>query len=89
VIAGDFNAQPDAPSRRLFHEAGLVSAAEVAGEPVGSPTYQFYGIRWPSLDDVYLGRGWRRVSYQVVDAKPGDAFPSDHFGILADLESGL
>jgi|GEM_PF-313431 len=85
LIVGDFNAPPGAPSRSLFNAAGLVSAAELAGKPVGLPTYQFYGARVRSLDDVYLRRSRRRIGYQVVDAKPGNTFPSDHFGILADL----
>ena len=85
LIVGDFNAPPGAPSRALFNAAGLVSAAELAGEPIGLPTFQFYGIRFRGLDDVYLGRSWRRIRYQIVDAKPGNIFPSDHFGILADL----
>jgi endonuclease/exonuclease/phosphatase family metal-dependent hydrolase len=85
LIAGDFNATPEAPSRRLFEDAGLVSAAGLAGEPAGRPTYQFYGIPLRSLDGLYLGTGWRVLGYRVVDVKPGNTFPSDHFGVLADL----
>jgi endonuclease/exonuclease/phosphatase family metal-dependent hydrolase len=59
LVAGDFNAAPDATSRRLFMAACLESAEELAGEPAGQPTYQFYGIRLASLDGLYLGRGWR------------------------------
>jgi endonuclease/exonuclease/phosphatase family metal-dependent hydrolase len=85
LVAGDFNAAPEATSRRLFSKAGLMSAAELAGEPARQPTYQFYGIRLGSLDGLYLGRGWRPKAYRVVDVKPGNTFPSDHFGVLADL----
>ncbi|WP_337176338.1 endonuclease/exonuclease/phosphatase family protein [Paludisphaera sp.] len=88
LVVGDFNATPLAPSRAPFRAAGLVSAAELAGEPVGLPTHHFYGIRLRGLDDVYLGRSWRRVAYRIVDAKPGNIFPSDHFGILVDLTAG-
>lgn len=88
LIVGDFNATPGAPSRSAFRAAGLVSAAELAGEPIGLPTFQFYGIRVRGLDDVYVGRTWRRVAYRILDAKPGNTFPSDHFGILADLRAG-
>jgi endonuclease/exonuclease/phosphatase family metal-dependent hydrolase len=85
LLAGDFNAPPTSPSRGLFSEAGLSPAAESAGGPAGAPTYQFYGIRGRSLDEIYASRGWRSVGRWVVDAKPGNTFPSDHFGVLADL----
>ena len=85
LIAGDFNASPEATSRRLFEEAGLQSATDLAGQPAGQATYQFYGIRLGSLDGLYLSRGWRLKRYQVVDVKPGNTFPSDHFGVMVDL----
>jgi endonuclease/exonuclease/phosphatase family metal-dependent hydrolase len=88
LVVGDFNATPLAASRAPFRAAGLVSAAELAGEPVGLPTHHFYGVRLRGLDDVYLGQTWRRVRYRIVDAKPGNVFPSDHFGILVDLSPG-
>jgi endonuclease/exonuclease/phosphatase family metal-dependent hydrolase len=85
LLAGDFNAPPAAPSRGLFSGAGLIPTAGSAGSPADAPTYQFYGIRWRSLDEIYASRGWRSLGRWVVDAKPGNTFPSDHFGILADL----
>jgi endonuclease/exonuclease/phosphatase family metal-dependent hydrolase len=85
LVAGDFNAAPDSMSRRFFTAAGLQSATELAGHPAGQPTYQFYGIRLGSLDGLYLSRGWRPQRYRVVDVKPGNTFPSDHFGVMADL----
>ena len=33
LVAGDFNAGPDATSRRLFPAAGLVSGTQLAGQP--------------------------------------------------------
>jgi endonuclease/exonuclease/phosphatase family metal-dependent hydrolase len=84
LIAGDFNAAPDATSRRLFSAAGLESVSELAGEHA-KPTYQFYGLRLGSLDGLYLSRGWRLLGYWVMEVKPGNTFPSDHFGVLADL----
>ena len=50
-----------------------------------APTYQFYGIRLRRLDDILVNRGWQVVNHQVVDAKPDNIFPSDHFGVMADL----
>ena len=85
LVAGDFNAGRTPTSRRLFPEAGLVCGAQLAGQPAGQPTYQFYGIRLGCLDGLYLSRNWKLLDYRVVDVKPGNTFPSDHFGILADL----
>lgn len=85
LLIGDFNASPDAPSRSLFAAAGLTPTAESSGGPRDTPTYQFYGIRWPSLDEIYASGGWQIVRRRIVDTKPENTFPSDHFGVLADL----
>ena len=84
LLAGDFNASPSSRTRRLFAEAGLASSAALAGER-GAPTYQFYGIRLRSLDDLLINRGWVVRNRQILDMKPGNTFPSDHFGVMADL----
>jgi endonuclease/exonuclease/phosphatase family metal-dependent hydrolase len=85
MVAGDFNAPPRAPSRRLFDAAGLVSVAKRDGHAAGAPTFQFYGIRLKCLDGILLSREFRLREQRVVDVKPGNTFPSDHFGILADV----
>src|SRR5581483_11238021 len=84
VLVGDFNAGSDAPSRQLFAEAGLRETTALAGQQA-PPTYQFYGLRMGSLDGILIGPGWRVSGYAVVDVKPDGVFPSDHFGVLADL----
>lgn len=85
LVAGDFNAGPGHPCRRLFDESGLRSSAVLAGESATTPTYQFYGIRLRSLDEILVDQGWHVVRHRVLDVKPGNTFPSDHFGVLADL----
>ena len=85
LVAGDFNAPPDTPDRRLFESVGLISSAQVAGVDRELATYQFYGIRVRRLDDILVNRGWRVESSHVVDVKPENTFPSDHFGVMADL----
>jgi endonuclease/exonuclease/phosphatase family metal-dependent hydrolase len=84
VLTADFNAGPDAPSRRVFAEAGLRETAALAGTEA-APTYQFYGLRLGSLDGILVGPGWGVLRHAVVDVKPDGVFPSDHFGVLADL----
>ncbi len=85
VLVGDFNAGPDAPSREVFAEAGLRETGELAGKKAAPPTYQFYGLKMGSLDGILVGPGWDVRRHAVVDVKPGGVFPSDHFGVLADL----
>ncbi len=85
LVTGDFNAPPEAPDRLLFEEAGLESSEKLAGESVGEATYQFYGIRLKSLDDVLVDREWHVELRRVLDVKPGNTYPSDHFGVMADL----
>jgi endonuclease/exonuclease/phosphatase family metal-dependent hydrolase len=86
LVAGDFNATPEDSDRRLFDESGLIASGKLAGESIATPTYQFYGIRLRSLDDILINQGWRVVQHRVLDVKPGNTFPSDHFGVMADLE---
>jgi endonuclease/exonuclease/phosphatase family metal-dependent hydrolase len=85
LITGDFNATPESQSRLLPAEAGLKSSDEPAGDSRGAATYQFYGIRLKSLDDVLADPEWHVEARRVLDAKPGNTFPSDHFGVMADL----
>ncbi len=85
VLAGDFNAPPGEASRRAFAAAGLEDAAALAGGRPGEPTYQWYGVGLRCLDGVLVGPGWRVLRHRVLDVKPENTFPSDHFGLLADL----
>jgi endonuclease/exonuclease/phosphatase family metal-dependent hydrolase len=85
ILCGDFNTAPGAPSRRLFAEAGLADSAVVAGKPAGTPTYHCYGIPLRCLDAILLSGPWQVRHHLVLDAKPDNTFPSDHFGVLADL----
>jgi endonuclease/exonuclease/phosphatase family metal-dependent hydrolase len=85
LVAGDFNATPGAPDRRLFDASGLIASGKMAGQAIDAPTYQFYGIPTRSLDEILINPGWRVVQHRVLDVKPGNTFPSDHFGVMADL----
>jgi endonuclease/exonuclease/phosphatase family metal-dependent hydrolase len=84
LLAGDFNANPAAPSRRLFAEAGLRETAALAVRDA-ERTYHLSGWRLRCLDGILVSPGWRLHQYAVVNVKPGGVFPSDHFGVLADL----
>jgi endonuclease/exonuclease/phosphatase family metal-dependent hydrolase len=85
VVTADFNAPPSAVSRLLFTEAGLADSAVVAGERPGMKTFHLYGIPLRSLDGILVGLGGKVERHVPLDLKPGNLFPSDHFGVLADL----
>jgi endonuclease/exonuclease/phosphatase family metal-dependent hydrolase len=85
VLAADFNAPPSAPSRRAFAEAGLADSAELAGKAAGGATVHLYGIGVRPIDGILVWPGWRVRDHRVLDVKPGNTFPSDHFAVLADL----
>jgi len=87
VLTADFNASPAVPSRRLFIEAGMGDSAEKAGQRSGKPTFHcFYGIGLWSIDGILADQHWRVRSHLILHMKPKNIFPSDHFGLLADLE---
>jgi endonuclease/exonuclease/phosphatase family metal-dependent hydrolase len=85
LLAADFNAPPSAPSRRQFGEAGLADSAALAGQPTGTRTFHLYGIPLRGIDGVLVNGHWRVRQHAVLKSKPGNVFPSDHFGVLADL----
>jgi endonuclease/exonuclease/phosphatase family metal-dependent hydrolase len=85
VVTADFNATPSAESRRMLTEAGLTDSAVLAGERPGARTLHLYGIPFRSIDGILLGGGAKVDRHRVLDVKPGNLLPSDHFGLLADL----
>jgi endonuclease/exonuclease/phosphatase family metal-dependent hydrolase len=85
LLTGDFNAPPGTPARLLLEKAGLVSSGSPWPDSSAASTYQFYGIRLKSLDEVLVDRQWHVESRRVLDMKPGNTYPSDHFGVMADV----
>jgi endonuclease/exonuclease/phosphatase family metal-dependent hydrolase len=86
LLTADFNAGPAVPSRQSFREAGLADSAERANRPTGAPTLQLYGIGLSCIDGILVDAHWRVHEHRVLDLKPQNIFPSDHFGLLADLD---
>jgi endonuclease/exonuclease/phosphatase family metal-dependent hydrolase len=85
LVMGDFNATPKAASRLLFEKTGLLSAVAVAGGSRPPATYHFYGIRLRNLDEIFCSPNCKVSEVRVLDVKPGNTYPSDHFGVLADV----
>ena len=84
LLAGDFNATEHVsqPSAVRPGRAGIDRESRGAR---ARPTYQFYGIRLRSLDEILADSSWTVLDHQVLDVKPGNRYPSDHFGVMADL----
>jgi endonuclease/exonuclease/phosphatase family metal-dependent hydrolase len=87
LLTADFNASPSAPSRQVFTgpETGLVDSAERARKPSGNPTFHLYGIGLWCIDGILVDSNWLVNNHRILDVKPKNTFPSDHFGLLADL----
>jgi endonuclease/exonuclease/phosphatase family metal-dependent hydrolase len=87
ILTADFNSAPDTPSRRIFRDVGLIDSADRAGKPAGKPTFHYgYGIGLWCIDGILVDSHWRVQDHVVLDMKPHNTYPSDHFGLLADLE---
>jgi endonuclease/exonuclease/phosphatase family metal-dependent hydrolase len=86
LLTADFNASASAPSRRQFIESGLADSAELAGTPIGKPTFHMgYGIGLWCIDGILVDQHWSVHNHQILKVKPKNTFPSDHFALLADL----
>jgi endonuclease/exonuclease/phosphatase family metal-dependent hydrolase len=85
LLTADFNATATAPSRRRFREVGLTDSVERAGQPGGQPTFQLYGVGIRNIDGILVDQHWRVHRHVLLKGKPRNTFPSDHFGVLADL----
>jgi endonuclease/exonuclease/phosphatase family metal-dependent hydrolase len=86
VLTADFNASPSALSRRRFLDSGLADSAERAGKPIRKATFHmYYGIGFQCIDGILVDRHWRVHNQLILDVKPNNIFPSDHFALLADL----
>lgn len=100
IVMGDFNADPREPTYARMVDAGFRSAfaeANGAEPPVTWPS----GLQAPAMDTDgepdCLDYIWVRGAIRVGDARlvfdrphPDDPtlYPSDHFGVAADLEIG-
>jgi endonuclease/exonuclease/phosphatase family metal-dependent hydrolase len=80
VLTADFNASPSAASRRLF----LDTLTDSAGR-AGKSTFQLYGIGLWCIDGILIDAKWDVRAHRILDVKPHNIFPSDHFALLADL----
>jgi len=85
VVLGDLNADSDQEPLILLRDSGLQDAWEAASSGASGPA-------WPCQRriDYILTRGMRPTGggCTVIGAQPGPSgcYPSDHVGLIADLE---
>jgi len=92
VIAGDFNAEPDAPELSALHRAGYADAygqrhPQVLAGSVTTVNPAFFDFR-ARIDHIfYATQALRADSAEIVlnQADAAGTSPSDHFGLYARL----
>jgi endonuclease/exonuclease/phosphatase family metal-dependent hydrolase len=80
VIVGDFNAPRGWPAMRILETAGYTSA-----EASRALTYHVKGKGVRCLDHILTDSHWHVAGGGILREKGGKVFPSDHFGLWAEL----
>ena len=92
ILTGDFNCSPkDEPYRVLTTSSGLTDACKTAGseKDFGEGTFTGWGTEASPerIDFIYYNDKWNAVSYEVRKIKLGDMYISDHWPVVAVLDS--
>jgi endonuclease/exonuclease/phosphatase family metal-dependent hydrolase len=90
IVMGDFNAYPDSKAYQRFLEAGFSDSYADTGIEGIHTFHGFVGEKHTKLGeriDWILTKRFSILEYQVIrDAEP-PIFPSDHYPVLANLET--
>jgi endonuclease/exonuclease/phosphatase family metal-dependent hydrolase len=90
IVLGDLNATADDPAVRRLLAAGLRDplGRHGAGGP-GAGTHHHWDGRtdWTRIDFVLVSPEWRVRAAAVIQDRVGGRLPSDHWPVLAALES--
>jgi endonuclease/exonuclease/phosphatase family metal-dependent hydrolase len=81
VIVGDFNAPHGSPALRILKQAGYTDA-----ESSSALTYHLKGRALRCLDHILTDENWHVAAGGILKEKGGKVFPSDHFGLWAELK---
>jgi endonuclease/exonuclease/phosphatase family metal-dependent hydrolase len=98
VLTGDFNAEPDNPAvLRPCREREGADGAEPAminafAAFEGAPGATYHGFRGGEegepIDYIFVSRGVRLVGpAKIVRERIGGGYPSDHYPVLAAIET--
>jgi len=85
LLLGDFNCGPGSAPWKTFEDAGLVSTGAIAKNKKGSKTYHVAGVALSCIDGIFV-KGLESVNeHRVLDSRFEKVYPSDHFGIAAEI----
>ncbi|HEY9715391.1 MAG TPA: endonuclease/exonuclease/phosphatase family protein, partial [Chroococcales cyanobacterium] len=85
ILAGDFNCGPRSVPWKMFHDSGLRNAQVALGQPLQN-TQCAFGIPMFCLDGIFVSRDLNVLNCRVLDQSVQGIYPSDHFGILAEID---
>ena len=80
IFAGDLNCGPKSRPRNILHSVGLRHT-----DAKHSSTYHIFGYGLRCLDAIMVGSRWLVQRGSVVRDRASSGYPSDHFGVLAEL----
>lgn len=95
LVSGDFNAEKDSPAYRLLtaphpahgpHLRDAYRDLHPAGPHEGS--FHAYGQQQPptSIDWLLVSHHWRTLAAEILTARRGKRYPSDHYPLTAVVE---
>lgn len=79
LLTGDFNAEREEPVRKSICSLGFQEAGVIAH------TQHLFGIPLKSVDVVYANAYWSTKSYKTIREHSGFLYPSNHFGVVANV----
>lgn len=83
VLAGDFNATPDAA---MFDAFAMVGLRSVLPAGAGGTSHRFSGRHdGRQIDHILVTEGIEVISADILHSEPGARLPSDHWPVAAEL----
>ena len=85
LCVGDFNSGPGGDVWKTLYRTGLRNSEIVAQRKILSRTFHLEGFPTTCIDAIFVSPGWGVADHRVFDKRLEKLFPSDHFGLVADL----
>lgn len=87
IITGDFNMTPQSPGYKEMCDNFIdVNAATVCNNTSTYHGYEPNKHKDDLIDYCFITKHIKPLNYKVIDALFDGKYPSDHFGILAEIE---
>ncbi len=88
IISGDFNTTPNSTIYKLLSEY-YTDVNSVTANYTGTTYHEYGRVDNQHIDYCFIKGGIRANEYILIDDKIDGRFPSDHYGILFDLDVTL